>query len=178
MEMATSTAEQNASFILWCVEKIWGECLVYEAYLPEKIKSTPDNESGIYIFFLDAGPAGYPIYMGITCMSLRQRFLEHYTNGIIKSYVEGNFPKNVPEIRLPLKVMCVPIQYSMQSKLMKSVFLKSYDFYLNDQENGGVRETIDTRGQFPPECSKYNFHIEFGNVMKEINNFYNQYVQT
>ena len=111
-------------------------------------------------------------------MSLRQRFLEHYTNGIIKSYVEGNFPKNVPEIRLPLKVMCVPIQYSMHSKLMESVFLKSYDFCLNDQENGGIRETIDTRGQFPPECSKDNFHIEFGNVMKEINNFYNQYVQT
>ena len=176
MEMATSSAEQNAPFIFYCVKKIWGECRVYEAYLKDQINSTPSNGNGIYIFFLDAGQIQYPIYIGITGRNFRQRLLEHYANGVIDRYVNGNFPRNVPPIRLPLKVMCVPVQYPMQAKLMESVFLNSFDFCLNIQENGGIRDTIDTRDQFPPEHSKENFDIEFGNIMKEIGSFYDQYL--
>ena len=83
---------------------------------------------------MGAGPTKYPIYIGIAGRNFRQRFREHYTNGVMNSYINGDFPKNYAT-RLPLKVMCVPIQYPMQSKLMESVFLQCYDFCLNIQEN-------------------------------------------
>ena len=47
-------------------------------------------------------------------------------------------------------------------------------FWVNDQENGRFRETINNRYQFPPENSKENLNIAFDNIMKEINNFYNE----
>ena len=168
-------AEINSPFIFWCVRKIWGSCPSYEVSTEEEINNTPNNKSGVYIFYLDSGPTQYPIYVGVTSRNFRQRFKEHYKNGVINLYVSGEFPKNIPPIRLPLKAICLDTHYPMQSKLMESVFLAAFDFCLNEEENGKVRLTIDTGNQLRPEDSKPDFDITFDNVMKEIKNFYDEY---
>ena len=49
-------AEINSPFIFWCVRKIWGSCPSYEVSTEEEINNTPNNKSGVYIFYLDSGP--------------------------------------------------------------------------------------------------------------------------
>ena len=63
----------------------------------------------------------------------------------------------------------------MQAKLMESVFLATFDFCLNKEENGNVRTILDTEKQFPADASKTDFDNVFDNVMKEITRFYNEY---
>lgn len=174
-----SHAERNAPFIFWCVKKIWGEQSSYKVNTPEDINKTPNNQSGMYIFYLDSGVHQYPIYVGITGRNFRQRFKEHHDNqtGVIYKCNNGEFPKNQPPVRLPLIALVVPIHYPMQSKLMESVFLEAFNFCLNTEENGDIRLIVDTDQQFKPEDSKQNFDITFGNVMKEIQAVYNQYNQ-
>ena len=53
--------------------------------------------------------------------------------------------------------------------------MAAFDFCLNEEENGKVRETIDTGKQLRPEDSKPDFDITFDNVMKEIKSFYDEY---
>ena len=174
-EIGDDYAERNAPFIFWCVEKIWGDVQSYKTSSQAEINNTPNKERGLYIFYLDSGKTKYPIYVGITGRNFRQRFQEHYTNGVIHEYVNGDFPKNVPAIQLPLKVMCIPIPYQMQAKLMESVFLATFDFCLNTEENGNVRTSLDTEDQFPSDASKPGFDTTFDNVMKELNKFYDEY---
>ena len=174
-DIGDNYAERNAPFIFWCVEKIWGNVQNYKTTNEAEVNKTPNKESGLYIFYLDDGKIQYPIYVGITGRNFRQRFNEHYTNGVIHEYVNGNFPTNVPPIRLPLKVMCIPISHQMQAKLMESVFLATFDFCLNKEENGNVRTILDTEKQFPADASKTDFDNIFDNVMKEITQFYNEY---
>ena len=66
--------------------------------------------------------------------------------------------------------MCIPISHQMQAKLMESLFLATFDFCLNKEENGNVRTILDTEKQFPAD-----FDNIFDNVMKEITQFYNEY---
>ena len=149
----------------------------YAANTEDQIKVTPAKDRGFYIFFLDSGKTKYPIYVGITRRNFRQRFKEHYASGVINNYNTGDFPKNVPPIRLPLKVMCVSIPYPAITKLVESIFLAAFNFCLNTEENGDIRVKLDTDDQYPVTASKPGFDIAFNNVMEEINKFYEEYKQ-
>ena len=63
----------------------------------------------------------------------------------------------------------------MQAKLMESIFLITFDFCLNTEENGSVRKSIDTNSQFSIGGPKPSFDSRFGNVMKEITSVYGKY---
>ena len=168
-------AERNAPFIFWCIRKIFGDRESFDARTLEQINQTPNQQKGLYIFFLDDGKTKYPVYIGITNRNFRQRFKEHHDNGVINEYNNGGFPTNTPPIRLPLKVICIPLSYGMQAKLMESVFLSTFDFCLNTEENGSVRKSTDINSQFSIEASKPSFDSNFGNVMKEITSVYDEY---
>ena len=58
---------------------------------------------------------------------------------------------------------------------MESVFLATFDFCLNTEENDNVRTSLDTEDQFPFDASKPGFDTTFDNVMKELNKFYDEY---
>ena len=149
----------------------------YAANTDDQINVTPAKDRGFYIFFLDSGKTKYPIYVGITRRNFRQRFKEHYASGVIHNYNMGYFPKNVPPIRLPLKVMCVSIPYPAIAKLVESIFLATFNFCLNTEENGDIRVKLDTDDQHSVVASKPGFDIAFNNVMEEINKFYEEYKQ-
>ena len=173
-------AEKNGPFIFWCVNKIWGYLPDYSVSSPQQIQQTPNNQRGLYIFFIELGPFKYPIYIGITSRNFRQRFVEHHNspNGVIYRFIHGNFPQNTqPHLRsqLLLKVICIPLSYPMQAKLMESVFLSAFDFCLNTEENGHIRVNIDANHQFPVEESKSGFDITFNNVIEEISSVFNSY---
>ena len=173
-------AEKNGPFIFWCVNKIWGYLPDYSVSSPQQIQQPPNNQRGLYIFFIELGPFKYPIYIGITSRNFRQRFVEHHNspNGVIYRFIHGNFPQNTqPHLRsqLLLKVICIPLSYPMQAKLMESVFLSAFDFCLNTEENGHIRVNIDANHQFPVEESKSGFDITFNNVIEEISSVFNSY---
>ena len=154
---------------------MFGDLESYDAGTLEQISKTPNQEKGLYIFFLDDEKTKYPVYIGITNRNFRQRFKEHHDDGVIHEYNNGEFPTNTPPIRIPLKVICIPLSYGMQAKLMESVFLSTFDFCLNTEENGSVRKSIDTNDQFSIGASKPGFDSSFGNVMKEITSVYDEY---
>ena len=65
------------------MKKIWGNVQSYKESSEDEINDTPNKESALYIFYLDSGKTQYPIYIGTTDRNFRQRFKEHYTNGVI-----------------------------------------------------------------------------------------------
>ena len=71
--------------------------------------------------------------------------------------------------------MCIPISYQMQEKLMESVFLATFDFCLNTEQNDNVRTSLDTNDQFSVDASKPGFGTTCDNVMKEVKNVYDEY---
>ena len=134
----------------------------------EQINKTPNQEKGLYNFFLGDGKTKYPVDIGITNRNFKQRFKEHHDDGSIHECNNGEFPTNTPPIRITLKVICIPLSYGMQAKLMESVSLSTFDFCLNTEEIGNVRKSINTNDQFSIGASKPGFDSSFGNVMKEI----------
>ena len=167
--------ERNAPFIFRCVKKIFGDLESYDGRTLEQINKTPNQEKRLYNFFLGDGKTKYPVYIGITNRNFRQRFKEHHDDGSIHKCNKGEFPTITPPIRITLKVICIPLSYGMQAKLMESVSLSTFDFCLNTEEIGSVRKSINTNDQFSIGASKPGFDSSFGNVMREIASVYEEY---
>ena len=173
-------AERNGPFIFWCVSQTLGNGQDYDVAHLHQAYQTPNDHSGLYIFFIESNSKQYPIYIGITSRSFRKRFTEHRSDseGVINQFVNGRFPQNVPHHRrigLFLKVKCIALDYPMIAKLLESVFLAAFDFCLNKEENGNVRRNIDLHQQFLVEHSKPSFNSMLANIMDEIARFYNRY---
>ena len=166
-------AEQTGQFIFYAISKMWGHgsIMSYNVSTIEEINECPQNESGLYVlYFAD----NYPVYIGVTERSFCERLREHYYRGAIKKVFDGKLDiSDIPN--KILKVMLVNIGMGMQAKLMESVFLDSFDFCLNEKENGEVRLKVDATAQYKAEDIKHNFDINFGNAMDCITKVFNNY---
>ena len=143
----------------------------YDVSTIKEINECPQNKSGLYVlYFAD----NYPVYIGVTERSFYERLREHYYRGAIKKVFDGQLDiSDIPN--KILKIMLVNINIGMQAKLMESVFLDSFDFCLNEKENGEVRLRVDLTEQYKAEDVKHNFDINFGNAMKGITEVFNNY---
>lgn len=165
-------AERNADFILSYLQTLWPNAQSYSA---KDISKIPNNEKGLYIFFIHTEKKKYPVYIGITSRNFRKRMQEHAsdkTNGVINYIIEE---KKFPQKTLgsfDLNVMCVPIESPVVAKAMESVFLASFDFCLNTSENEEVRQEIDTNEGYPVGASKKTFDTVFKKVFEEIKVIY------
>ena len=165
-------AEKNADFIFSYVQTVWSNPTSYSVESPEEISKIPNQEKGLYIFFIEKDGTKYPIYVGVTSRNFRERFQDHQSRGVIKRIMtDQKFPQSALR-PFNLKVMCLPLEDQMIAKLMESIFLASFDFCLNDSENEVLRLTIDTDGQFPVAESKKKFEGVFEKVINQIKHFY------
>ena len=165
-------AERNADFIFSYVQTAWPNPTSYSVESPQEISKIPNQEKGLYIFFIEKGATKYPIYVGVTSRNFRERFQDHQSRGVIKRIMtDQTFPQSALR-PFNLKVMCLPLEHQMIAKLMESIFLASFDFCLNDSENEVPRLTIDTDGQFLAAESKKKFEDVFEKVNNLIKPFY------
>ena len=146
--MLVMTMQKKMSHLFSGVSTRYGGIVQIIRFRLQQIQQTPNDQRGLYMFFIELGSSKYPINMGVTSRNFRQRFLEHHNspNGVIHKFIDGNFPQNIPphlRSQLLLKVKCIPLSYSMQAKLMESVFLAAFDFCLNTEENDHTRVNID-----------------------------------
>ena len=149
-------AERNADFIFSYVEAVWTP-ESYNAISGLENDEIPKNKHGLYIFFIMKSEKKYPVYIGATTRSFNERFWEHFKNGKFKT-ITKNFE---------LMVMCLQENPAV-AFLMESVFLASFDFCLNNVQNGPVRNEIDFGQGNSFETSKEKFDNVFKMVVQRI----------
>ncbi|CAB4039496.1 Hypothetical predicted protein [Paramuricea clavata] len=149
-------AEDCRGFLLYTLREVWG-VKPYNVLDVANTNSLVSNAKGLYFFFWsvykDVGHADdikkqseiYPLYVGITGRTFRERFKEHinYDNGVVnKISTSKEWPtegmKNLPLIVAYVLDIQLPV-----AKFYESVFLNSFNFAMNRAENEGRRPGIE-----------------------------------
>jgi hypothetical protein len=85
----------------------------------------------------------YPLYVGITGRTFKQRFEEHIKKktGVIYKINKHQWPKKggMANLQVIAYVVNMPLPVA---KFFESVFLGSFNFPMNVEENGGMRDEI------------------------------------
>ena len=174
-----SYAEKNGPFIFEFISQVFGENPIYDVSNTQNTNIPNNYQNGLYIFFIEHGMRKYPIYVGMTSRTFRQRFMEHLNAKVIHYYNQNNpgFPENIPfqaRSHYPLKVICVQSS-PVIAKFVESALLDHFDFCLNVVENNNIRVNIDLSQQFAIHQSRQGFHVTFDNLMTELGNVNSQY---
>ena len=171
-----SYAEKNGPFIFEFISQVFGENPIYDVSNTQNTNIPNNYQNGLYIFFIEHGMRKYPIYVGMTSRTFRQRFMEHLNAKVIHYYNQNNpgFPENIPfqaRSHYPLKVICVQSS-PVIAKFVESALLDHFDFCLNVVENNNIRVNINLSHQFAIHQSRQSFHITFENVNSRYQNWY------
>ncbi len=166
-------AEDYRGFLLWLLREVWKD----NTKGPYDIDTAAEKleGEGLYFLFWSAYPGAddyqyqdkiYPLYVGITGRSFKQRFKEHIKDGVVHKIRNGLWPKEKGITNLPLIVAYVVNMPLPVAKFFESVFLYSFDFAMNVEENRKERDTF----QF-----QHNWKVEDG--ISRFQNGY-QYIKT
>ena len=137
--------ELNCNLDLHDKEKIENE---------EDLKKFPGHHGGLYIFYMKPDSESdlrYPVYVGVTKQSFKERFERHAKHGVIHEVWNGRFPRDVGG--LGLYAYCTHY-HGESAKRIKSILLDTFDFALKKGRN-----TIDISETYPAEWTKRN--LEF-----------------
>ena len=175
---ADSYAEKNGPFIFEFIRQVFGENPIYDVSNTQNTNIPNNYQKGLYIFFIEHGGRRYPIYVGMTSRTFKQRFTEHQQSKVINYYNQNpGFPENIPfQVRnhYPLKVICVQSS-PVVAKFVESALLDHFDFCLNAAENNNIRVDIALSPHFEIHQSRQSFHITFGNLVAELGNVHSRY---
>ena len=157
-------AEKCGPFIRYVLDEL--NCNV-DLHDEEKIENQEDlrkfsgHHGGLYIFYMKPDPQSelrYPVYVGVTKQSFKERFQRHASNGVIYKVWRGEFPKEVSG--LGLYAYCTHYHGSA-AKSIKSILLATFDFALKTR-----RDTIDTSETYPKEWTKKNLVFPWDELKK------------
>ena len=127
------------------------------------------NTCGLYMFSLrDNNNIDYPVYVGYTGRSFRRRFREHGNNGVINGFYTGVFPQpNVPNLHLFVYTFSGDFA---AAKLLESIFLRSFDFARNIEENNNqTRANLHIAPPVnPPGDSKHYLRDGYHAIMLDV----------
>ena len=177
-------AEDYRGFLLHLLDKDWrsagfveGPFTVSSQILNKEDSKEMFKGNGLYfIFGYKYIDYNYPLYIGITGRTFRQRLKEHtwLKNPIkwIKTRNQWNRESRV-KIKLIAYLVNMPLPVA---KFFESVFLSAFDFPENDQENNGVRTTINALASKSVEDGRTHFLEKLSpilpNLEKHINLIY------
>ena len=137
---------------MYTLREVWGA----EPYNVDDVANTNSlvsKANGLYFFFWSVdGNANdikkqsgiYPLYVGITGRTFRERFNEHIKNdnGVVNKITSKEWPTegmtNLPLIVAYVVQIPLPV-----AKFYESVFLNSFNFAMNRAENEGRRSGIE-----------------------------------
>lgn len=117
----------------------------------DDLEKYPGHYGGLYIFYLKPdieSEIRFPVYVGTTRQSFRERFRRHAIQGLIKKMWGKKFPTNVTG--LGLYVWCTHFQ-GAPARRIKNILLDSFNFALDQG-----RMELDTREQYPAEWTNNN----------------------
>ena len=147
-------AEKCGPFIQYVLDELNCNVRLHDG---EKIATREDlrkfsgHQGGLYILYLKPDPQSdlrYPVYVGATKQSFKERFQRHASSGVIKQVWDGDFPTNV--CGLGLYAYCTHYQGSAARKI-KTILLDTCDFALKTG-----RKDIDISEIYPTEWTKSN----------------------
>lgn len=153
-EMALDPAEQNGELI---IEEIMQKILHTHGIPATRGGAYGDpNHGGLYMFTVKNRTSEYPVYVGYTGRSFRRRFGEHANRGVIRDFHQEIYPQ--PHWNnYSLHVYTYSGDYAA-AKLLESIFLRSFDFARNTEENNReIRPKLLLTRENPPEDSKASF---------------------
>ena len=141
-------------------------------------KPNLQNSNGLYFLFWSDSkyPNGitqqykiFPLYVGITGRTFTKRFQEHIKNenGVINDIIEGYWPwekQQKPE-KVVAYVVNLPIPVA---KFFESVFLSSFDFPMNKEENNGMRGGFQKTKSKSVEDGYNHFMEKYEKVKKSL----------
>ena len=139
-------AEKNAEFIFDALQRLQNNMGAVRFDYVHGVTNLDDipTSRGIYVFYADFGANGrYPVYIGKTEDSFRNRFKSHAKDGIIWRFQNNNFPRFPFAGNPHLGAILLTIPMGFTSKLAESLFLYPFNFALNKMENEQVRLVID-----------------------------------
>ena len=156
-------AERCGPFIRHVLDEL--NCNVH-LYDKEEIKDRDDLEKypghygGLYVLYMKPSKESdvrYPIYVGTTKQSFRQRFQRHaLTGGFVKKIWREKFPVNVSG--LGVYAWCTHYE-GAAARRIKSILLDTFNF-AQDQ----ARNTLDTREQYPVEWTDRNLSFPWDDL--------------
>ena len=144
-----SHAEDYRGFLLYLLREIWKEMTKGPYDIDVAAETLEGN--GLYFLFWSAYKNAddigkqdqiYPLYVGITGRTFKKRFKEHIKDGVVDKIRSGQWPKEKGIVDLPLIVAYVVDMPLPVAKFFESVFLYSFDFAMNVEENGEERAGI------------------------------------
>ena len=147
-------AEKCGPFIRYVLDEL--NCNV-DLHDEEKIEDQEDlrkfsgHQGGLYLLYMKPDPQSelrYPVYIGVTKQSFKERFQRHARHGVIHEVWKAHFPKNL--CGLGLYACCTHYQGSAAKKI-KSIFRETFDFALKTG-----RDMIDASETYPSEWTKNN----------------------
>ena len=151
-------AEDYRGFLLWLLREVWKGNTSGPYDIDTAAEKLEGN--GLYFLFWSDYPNAdddkhqdqiYPLYVGITGRSFKQRFKEHIKDGVVHKIRNGLWPKAQGVVNLPLIVAYVVDMPLPVAKFFESVFLYSFDFAMNVEENGKKRDTLQFQHKWKVE---------------------------
>ena len=143
-------AEDYRGFLLFLLREVWKSGGFARG--PYDVSSPlPDvqalNGNGLYFIFWSAYANAddikkqdqiYPLYIGITGRTFKQRLLEHIDHGVVDKITSGDWPteKGIVNLKPIVYVVNIPLPVA---KFLESVFLSAFDFPMNVEENNKMR---------------------------------------
>lgn len=137
----------------------------------DSIHKIPCARKGLYLIYQCWNGEKFPIYIGFTGTSFRKRLGTHMRTGVIRQFFTTHQGGT-------LKVDLVPTYFSMHSKLLESVFLTSFDFFLNNKENESNRQEMNyDANKTDQHISRMFFDNAYKIVVAEINAVHKYYLE-
>ena len=158
-------AERNGEYI---IEEIMEKMFQANKYRVDEGYSSGDNSSGLYIFTVkDRRRREYPVYVGYTSRSFKIRFREHRNNGVIHDFHTGVYPQHNWN-HYTLYVYTYSRDFAA-AKLLESIFLRSFDFARNTEENNNqTHNNLRIPPENLPEDSKASFAEGYQAIMEDV----------
>ena len=121
------------AFEQWCGRVPGGDYTVCNG----KVDGVPEHSQGLYLFYLEDRneTKKYPIYVGYTGRTFKERFNGHAKSGVIKKCIENNIMTN----GITLNV-CTASFKPATAIVIEYIFLTTFNFPLNSFENEGPRQ--------------------------------------
>ena len=163
--MALDPAEQNGELI---IEEIMQKILHTHGILATRGGAYGDpNHGGLYMFTVRNRTSEYPVYVGYTGRSFRRRFNEHGNRGVIHDFYQGVYPQRNWN-NYSLFVYTYSGDFAA-SKLLESIFLRSFDFARNTEENNNqTHNNLRIPPENLPEDSKASFAEGYQAIMEDV----------
>jgi hypothetical protein len=188
----SAIAEEYRGFVLFLLREIWQPAGLCKGPFVLKNVAVEDNtwnaagwakknirvmlqRNGLYFLFLAYDGQNslskiYPLYVGITGVSFKHRFSMHIQkhSGVVYKIRQRIWPRP-PLVAFPPRIVAYLVDIPRHvAAFYESLFLSLFDFAMNREENGGIRDQLQINKRPKTVKDGYTYFLERYNKLKAI----------